>query len=83
MTTKARLHELVEQLPDPELEPARRFLEYLRDVGDPMLRLLMSAPVDDEPSTADEDQAAQEAWDEYRRGEARPWAEVRRELRGG
>lgn len=83
MTTKEQLHHLVDQLPDPELEPAKRFLEYLRDVGYPMLRILMNAPLDDEPSSPEEDEGAEEAWQEYQRGEARPWAEVRRELKGG
>ena len=52
-----------------ELPVARRYLEYLRNMGDPVLRALMEAPEDDE-----------EARQEYRRGEARPWEEVREEL---
>ena len=34
MTTKATLHELVDALPQSELETAERFLAYLRDTAD-------------------------------------------------
>ncbi|MBI3979150.1 MAG: hypothetical protein HY331_13275 [Chloroflexi bacterium] len=81
MTTKERLHRLVEELPESELHAALRFLEYLRNVGcDPVLRALHQAPEDDEPATPEEDQEAAEAWREYLRGEARPWERVREEL---
>jgi len=81
VTVKDQLHRLVEELPDSELPIARRFLEYLRIMGrDPLLRALIEAPIDDEPASAEEDREAEEAWNEYRRGEARPWEEVRQEL---
>ena len=84
MAVKDKLHQLVDELPDSEVHAAERFLAYLRDVGsDPFLRMLAEAPVDDEPTTAEEDEGAAEAWQEYLRGEARPWEEVRKELAGG
>ena len=52
-----------------ELPVAGRYLEYLSNMGDPVLRAFMEAPEDGE-----------EARQEYRRGEARPWEEVREEL---
>ena len=82
LTTKADLRRLVGQLPESELEAALRYLEYLRDTADPLLRALMQAPEDDEPTTPQEDAEAEEAWQEYLRGEARPWEEVRKELTG-
>jgi len=80
MTGKARLHQLVDELPESELHAAERFLEYLRDAGDPFLQALAAAPPDDEPTTPEEDEGAAEAWREYQRGEARAWDEVREEL---
>jgi len=80
MTIKEELHRLVDELPDSESHAAKRFLEYLRNMGDPMMRALMEAPIDDEPTTAEEDKGAEEAWQEYLRGEARPWEDVRKEL---
>ena len=81
MTVKEELHRLVEALPESELGTARRFLEYLRIAArDPLLCALIEAPDDDEPSSAEEDSEVAEAWEEYRRGLARPWEEVRQEL---
>jgi hypothetical protein len=84
MSTKDKLRQLVEDLPESEVHAAECFLAYLRDIGtDPFLRALALAPVDDEPTTPEEDAAAAEAWQEYLRGEFRPWEEVREELAGG
>ena len=80
MTIKDDLHRLVDELPQKELHGAKRFLEYLRNMGDPVLRALMEAPEDDEPTTPEENEGADEAWQEYLRGEARPWEDVRKEL---
>ena len=80
MTIKEDLHRLVDELPKKELPVAKRYLEYLRNMGDTFLRTLVEAPEDDEPTTPEEDKLAQEAWQEYLRGEARPWEELRDEL---
>ena len=76
MTIKEDLHRLVDELQKKELPIAKRYLEYLRNMGDPVLRSFMEAPEDDEEETA----MIEEARQEYRRGEARPWEEVREEL---
>ena len=47
MKTKDELHTLVDQLPERELEAAGRYLEYLRDIHDPVLRAFLAAPEDD------------------------------------
>ncbi len=80
MTTKATLHQIIEELPESELVAAERFPAYLRDMADPVRRALLTAPWDDEPETEDERQAVQEARDELARGEVYPLDEVRREL---
>ncbi len=78
MTVKERLHRLVDELPESELHTAERFLEYVRVASlDPIMQALMAAPEDDEPTTPEENLGAQEAWQEYLRGEARPLEEVR------
>jgi hypothetical protein len=53
MTTKERLHKLVDELSEQEAEAALVIVERRRD--DPMLHALAAAPLDDEPSDADED----------------------------
>ena len=55
MTTREKLHRLVDELADAELAPTLRLVETQRH--DPMLQALADAPEDDEPWT-DEDEAA-------------------------
>jgi len=80
MIIKEDLHRLVDELPKKELPIAKRYLEYLRNMGDPVLRSFMEAPEDDEEETEEETAMIEEARQEYLRGEARPWEEVREEL---
>lgn len=47
---------------------------------DPVLQALLTAPIDDEPLTPEDEDALAEAYDELRRGEGVPEAEVRRRL---
>ena len=84
MTTRTTLRLLVDELPEDELTAAARFLEYLRNTyeDDPVLRMLDEAPEDDEPATPEEEAAVTESSAAYRRGESRPWEEVRKELGG-
>jgi hypothetical protein len=80
--SRARLHRLVDELPEGEISTAERFLEYVRNVGcDSVLQGFMQAPMDDEPLTAEEDGAIREAEAELARGEGIPWEEVRKNLR--
>ena len=80
MTTKERLHILIDALPDKDLAAAEATLMPL---ADPMVPTLLLAGDDDEPTDAEEDAGAAEAWREYLDGKARPWDEVRRELADG
>lgn len=81
MTEKERLHSLVDDLPEPEVHAALRFVEYLRQEGsDPVTRALQEAPYDDEPVTA-EDLADLEAAERDRQeGRVISHDEARREL---
>ena len=78
--TKDDLHHLIDDLPDTEVQAAARYIQFLQNSRDPLMQALLDAPLDDEPETDEELKGANEAWQEYRDGEARPWAEVRGEL---
>ena len=80
MKTREDLHRLIEELPEGEVQSAGRYLEYLRNLSDPLVSLLLEAPEDDEETTDEEDEAAAEAWQEYLKKGGREWEQVRREL---
>jgi hypothetical protein len=81
MTTRAHLHNLVDLLPDCELESARRLLAALPE--DPMLRVLMDAPIDDEPVTAEERRLLDEARESLRTEGGITTVELRRQVYQG
>jgi hypothetical protein len=59
-----------------------RGLNRAMSEGDQVALFLASTPYDDEPSSPEEDAAAEAAWQQYLRGEARPWDQVRQDLAG-
>lgn len=79
MVSKDALHQLIDALPDNELSAAERLLNGLLQ-HDPVLQALENAPEDDEPSTSEEDADAEEAWQEYLRGEALSADEAKRRV---
>jgi predicted transcriptional regulator len=83
MTDKERLHSLVEELPEPEVHAALRFLEYLRrETSDPVARALQEAPYDDEPLTAEDLAELDAAERDHQEGRLVSHDEARRELFG-
>jgi hypothetical protein len=65
MTLKGHLHRRIDELPEHELPAAKRLLEGLRSrCRASRWRTLMEAPWEDEPETADERAAVQEARDQ-------------------
>lgn len=78
-TTKDTLHALVDGLPEDMWSEAERYLTGLT-TDDPVLRLFLLAPLDDEPETEEERVAVEEARAEIARGEGIPWEMVREEL---
>ncbi len=81
MTQREQLVALVESLPEPELKPATRFLEYLRDQHlDPVALALERAPIDDEPVTEEESRALEEALQDCDRGQVYSHEEIRSSL---
>lgn len=67
MTVRERLHQIVDELPEPDAERALRALERWRD--DPVGLALAAAPFDDEPETPEERAAVEQAREEVRRGD--------------
>lgn len=63
MTTRERLHRLVDQLSDDEAERALALVEreHEHEHKDPVIAAFRDAPDDDEPFTADDETAAIEA----------------------
>ncbi len=81
MNPRETLHSLVDDLPDDDLFTARRVLAALRATGDPVLRALLEAPLDDEPDTDNRDGGLTEARRQARSGDTVPHAEVKRRFR--
>jgi hypothetical protein len=81
MHAKDELHGLVDQLPETAMDSARDFLEYLRDrQGDPVLRALCTAPVDDEELSEEDLSDLEEALKDLAAGRVVSHAEARRRL---
>lgn len=80
MTIKEDLHRLVDELPKKELHSAKRYLEYLRNMGDPVLKALMEAPEDDEEETEEERAAVAEAYKDLAAGKVISLEDVKREF---
>jgi hypothetical protein len=59
MTSREKLHRLVDELSEAELDPTLRLVETQRH--DPMLQALAHAPEDDEPWTGDDEAAVAES----------------------
>jgi hypothetical protein len=76
MVDRQALHTLVDELPEPELPAARRYLEYLRWQPPHPLRLVLDqALLDEEPVTADDLAAFEKA--SRRRPGAKPYPTTR------
>lgn len=78
-----RLRQLVDEIPELELPAAKRYLEYLRNVGNsPVYRAVMEAPLDNEPETEEERLAVEEGRADIAAGRLIPHEQVMREFLG-
>lgn len=77
MTAKEQLRTVVEELSDHEAADALAFIARRRDA---LGEFLASAPVDDEPTTPEEDAGVAEARAELARGEVFSAEDIRREF---
>lgn len=77
VTTKERLHQLVDELSDREADDALRYIAQLR--VDPVIAAFRDAPEDDEPVTAADEQALDEVRADRAAGVPRiSYAEIKR-----
>jgi Ran GTPase-activating protein (RanGAP) involved in mRNA processing and transport len=78
---REELRRLVDELPENELNAARRYLEFIRDVGkDPVRFALENATLDDEPETDEERERAKRADEDFMAGRTTSMDELKREL---
>ena len=81
MYTRESLHQLIDALPECDLEIAGMLVEHRHELRDDRHLLLMAtAPWDDEPETPEEAEAVREAHEAIARGDVFTLDEVRREL---
>jgi hypothetical protein len=80
VTTKERLHQVVDSLNEQEAADA---LDYLVSRGrDPLARRLDAAPLDDEPLTDEERESLREAHEDIAAGRVISMGNLRRDLLG-
>jgi len=77
---RERLRRLVDDMHEGELEAVETFAEFVHERGDPILRKLMKAPIDDEPVTPEEAAAIREGLDALESGDVYTFEEVKREF---
>jgi hypothetical protein len=80
MTAKEKLRQAVEELSEAEAQDALGFIVRRRDARDDLGALLDGAPLDDEPTTLEEDEGVAEAHGQIARGEVVSADEIRREV---
>ena len=73
-TTRATLHELVDELPPESIDEAAASLARLHT--DPVLRAFLMAPLDDEPLDDDEAELLDRRWASYLAGDYKTTAQV-------
>ena len=75
-----RLYRLVNRLPDGESHAAERYLEYLTEYGDPLVRIAMAAPEEDEELSERGHRLLDEGREDLATGRTYNLDEVKREL---
>ena len=59
--SRQEIKDLIDGLPVLELHAVKRFIQYIRDMDDPLLRIMAEAPWDDEPVTEEDLEAIEES----------------------
>jgi hypothetical protein len=80
MTAKEKLRMTVDDMSEVEAQDALGFIVRRRGQRDALGELLERAPLDDEPTTPEEDESAREARAEIARGEVLSADEIRRQV---
>jgi len=66
--TRQELKDLIDCVPTDELIVVKRYIQYVIDMQDPLLKTLADAPVDDEPLDNSDLVALKEAWEDVAAG---------------
>ena len=66
--TRQELKDLIDCVPTDELLVVKRYIQYVIDMQDPLLKTLAEAPVDDEPLDNSDLVALKEAWEDVAAG---------------
>lgn len=80
-TTREALRELIDRLPEEQLDRAARLLAELNRSTRTFDEVLASAPEDEEPVTAEDRAAITQAREDYRAGRTIPLADIPRRPR--
>ncbi len=80
MTAKEQLKQTIEGLSEAEAQDALGFIVRRQSKRDALAELLDRAPIDDEPTTPEEDKGVREAGEQIIRGEMLSADEIRREV---
>ena len=67
-TTRQELKDLIDCVPTDELIVVKRYIQYVIDMQDPLLKTLADAPMDDEPLTNSDLVALKEEWEDVAAG---------------
>ena len=78
--SRQAIKDLIDGLPVLELHAVKRFIQYIRDMDDPLLRIMAEAPWDDEPVTEEDIAAFTETDEDFRTGNVFTQEEIEREL---
>jgi hypothetical protein len=71
---------VVARLPATELHAALRYVQFLEEESDPLLRALRNAPIDDEEETEEERRLVEEGMEDIRAGRTVSHEEIKREF---
>ena len=78
---KLELINLVQAVPEKELVTAKKLIESLISHSiDPLTLALITAPIDDEPWTREDEEDLKEARKDILEGNTVPWEQVKKEL---
>jgi len=80
MTAKDQLRQAVDELTDAEAAETLEYLARRRGGPDALDRLLDQAPVDDEPTSPEEEEGAREAHEQIARGNVFSAEQIKREI---
>ncbi len=79
-SVRDRLYRLVDRLPDAEVLAAERYLEYLTAHGDPLIRVALAAPEEEEELSEGGRRLLNEGREDLAAGRTHTLDEVKREL---